>query len=515
MTASIARAAETPEARRFAADPAIVALTLLTAAAHLALAGRYDFMRNELYFLVCGWRPAFGYVDQPPLVPLIAAATQVLGENVWLLRVPAALAAIALVPVTASLARLVGGDRTSAILAAAGAALSPALAGLTTTTTTTTFEPIGWTVTAYFLARAIVVEDERSYLGAALVAGVAMEAKYGVAIWLIGLGAGLVATRARSAFTRPRFWLAALVGAGLAAPSLIWQQAHGWPFLEVIGHHGDAKTIFTGAPLAFAIQQVAANNIAMGPLWLAGVVAPFVVGRLAPARFLAIAFIVSATIVFAGGGKDYYLYPAYPTMFAVGAAAFAGLRPGVARVWLGFIAAVALILAPVALPILDPPALFAYLEATRLRPPPDEAAAVAVPLTQVFSEEQGWRDLERRVAAVYRALPDDEKPRATILASNYGEAAAIDVFGRVDGLPPAVSGQNQYYLWGPGPGGDRVIIHVNGDPERWRRLCRALQIADTFAAPYAAPFERDRPIMVCRGFRADLAATWPRFKRYQ
>jgi hypothetical protein len=78
-----------------------------------------------------------------------------------------------------------------------------------------------------------------------------------------------------------------------------------------------------------------------------------------------------------------------------------------------------------------------------------------------------------------------------------------------------VSGQNQYYLWGPGPGGDRVIIHVNGDPERWRRLCGALQIADTFAAPYAAPFERDRPIMVCRGFRADLAATWPRFKRYQ
>jgi hypothetical protein len=515
MTALIARAERTPRARLLAVDPAILALALLTAAAHLALAGRYDFMRNELYFIVCGRRPDFGYVDQPPLVPLIAAATQALGENVWLLRLPAALAAVALVPLTAALARVLGGDGKSAILAAAGAALSPALMGMTTTTTTATFEPLGWTLVAFFVARAVVAGEERSWLWAALAAGVAMEAKYGVAIWLLGLGAGLVATRARAAFTRPRFWLAALAGAAVAAPSLVWQARHGWPFLEVIGHHNSAKTIFTGGPLEFAIQQIAAINVALAPLWLAGAVAPFVLARLAPARFLSIAFAVSAAVVFAGGGKDYYLYPAYPAMFAVGAAAFAGLRPWILSVWLAPVAAVALALAPVALPILDPPALSAYLEATHLRPPPDEAAAVGVPLTQVFSEEQGWRDLQRRVAAVYNALPDGEKARATILASNYGEAAAIDVFGRAGGLPPAVSGQNQYYLWGPGPGGDRVIIHINGDPERGRRLCGALQIADTFGSPYAAPFENGRPILVCRGFRADLTATWPRFKRYQ
>ena len=202
-------------------------------------------------------------------------------------------------------------------------------------------------------------------------------------------------------------------------------------------------------------------------------------------------------------------------MFAVGAAACSHLRPGLAGAWFAAAAVVALIFAPVALPLLDPPHLAAYLDATHLRPPPDEAAAVGAPLTQVFSDEQGWRDLERRVAAIYRTLSEDEQRRVTIIGSNYGEAAAVDVYGRDDRLPAAVSGQNQYYLWGPGPGDGSVIIHVNGDPQRWRRLCGSLEIADTFGATYAMPYENGRPIMICRGFRADLSTVWLRFKRYQ
>lgn len=513
MTLADARPPDSPAIDLVRRHPVVAALTLFTCAMHLALAGRYDIMRNELYFIVCGWRPAFGYVDQPPLAPLIAAATQMFGENVWLLRLPAALAATALVPLAAAFARLLGGDRTSAILAAAGAALSSALMGMTTTTTTSSFEPISWTLCAFFLTCGVVRADWRALLWAAIVAGLAMETKYGVAIWLLGLGAGLLATRARLFATRG-FWFAAVVGGLIAAPSLVWQAIHGWPFLEVIGHHNSAKTIFTGTPLEFAAVQIGATGVALAPLWIAGIVAPFVSARLAPARFLSIAFVVAAVVVFAGGGKDYYLFPAYPTMFAVGAAACAGLRRALAGAWLAVVAAFALLLAPVALPILDPPVLAAYLAATHLRPPPDETAAVGAPLTQVYSDELGWRELEHRVAAVYRALPDDDKKHVTILASNYGEAAAIDFYGRAE-LPPAVSGQNQYYLWGPGGGDGNMIIHVGGDPERWRKLCQNLEIADTFGVPYAMPYENGRPIMICRGFRARLSATWARFKRFQ
>src|SRR3984885_4484896 len=125
---------------------AVAAVVLIV---HLMTADRSDIFRNELYFIVCGWHPDFGYVDQPPLVPLLAAATQVFGDNPWLLRLPAALAAAGLVLLTASFARLLGGNATSAWIAGLAAGIAPALIGLTTTTTTATFEPIAWTAFAY------------------------------------------------------------------------------------------------------------------------------------------------------------------------------------------------------------------------------------------------------------------------------------------------------------------------------------------------------------------------------
>jgi len=166
------------------------------------------------------------------------------------------------------------------------------------------------------------------------------------------------------------------------------------------------------------------------------------------------------------------------------------------------------------LPILEPTTLARYLDMTRLRPPPNEAAAVGAPLTQVFSDEVGWRDLEQQVAAVYRSLSEDERRQAVIIASNYGEAAAIDVYGRSDGLPPALSGENQYFLWGThGFDGD-IVIHINGDPQRWRKLCKSVETAANFGVAYAMPYENGRPIFVCQGLLTPIAKIWPRFKRY-
>ena len=498
-------------AERVKKIPAEWLIALVIGLVHLAVAWRYDIFRNELYFIVCGMHPDFGFVDQPPLVPLLAAATQLFGDNPWLLRLPAVAAATGLVILTASFARLLGGNSTAARIAGLAAGIAPALMALTTATTTATFEPIAWTAFAYFLTRAVVREDRRALLWAGVVAGMAMEAKYGIAFWLVPLGIGVPLTPARRILAWPALWLGALIAVLLAVPSLIWQALHGWPFLEVHANHLARGANFTGTPIRFEVIQLFAMNILLAPLWIAGVVAPFLWAPLKPARFLSVGLLGATILVFLAHGKDYYLFPAYPSLFAVGAVVLAQVRPAVRTVWLAAALIVSLIIAPIVLPILDPPALAAYLSFSHLAPPPSEAAAVGAPLTQLFSDELGWRDLEKQVASIYHSLPAEERSRTAILAADYGEAAALDVYG----LPPALCGQNQYFLWGARGYDGSSIIHVNGDLNRWRRGCDSVEVVGKFGAPYSMPYENERPIFICRGLRRNLSEIWSRLKRYE
>ncbi|MBV8434546.1 MAG: glycosyltransferase family 39 protein [Candidatus Eremiobacteraeota bacterium] len=483
----------------------------VVAVVHLAVADRYGAFRNELYFIVCGRHPAFGYVDQPPLVPLIAAATQFAGTHVWALRLPSVVTAVLLVPLTVALAQLFGAGTRAAWLAAVAAACSPLLIAMTAAFSTSTFEPLDFTAIAYLVTRAIVRNEPRAFWWSGAIAGFAFEAKYGVVMWGIGLAAGLVLAGPRTVFRSRDLWIGAGIAAILALPNAAWQLAHGFPFLELV--RNDNAGNLTGTPAAFALDQVFSVNFVLAPLWIAGIVAPFVSKRLAGARFLSIAFLVTAILVVTSHGKNYYLAGAYPAMFAVGAAACTALPRLLVALWALLAAANATLALPLVLPVLPPDRLQRMLDRMSFRPPPIERACIGAPLMCMLSDEFGWRELAARTAEVYAALPPADRARAAIFASNYGEAAAIDVYG--SGLPPALSGNNQYYLWGPRGYDGSVVIAIDADPAAWKAYCDSARVVASFGdSPYAMPYERNRPIVLCRGMRPGLAQRWPQFKHY-
>ncbi len=493
-----------------------VALTLAaaTAAVHLAFADRYDLFRDELYFIVCGRHPSFGYADQPPLVPLLAAGSYALGAHTWVVRLGAVVAAAALVWVVVAFVRLLGGGDAAAWIGGLAAAIAPMMIGLTAVLSTTTFEPLAWTLVAYGLARAVLVNDTRALLWSGLVAGLAMEVKYALPLWLVALALGLAATPQRTLLRRSNLWLGVGLAAVIAVPSVVWQGLHGWPFVELV-HNAGLKDVAT-PPLVFAVNQIFVLNPVLAPLWIGGLVAPFALRELRPLRFVSIAWVLTALAIVAGHGKDYYLAPAYPSLFALGAVAYERVvRNIVVRIAYP-VAALLLsaIIAPLALPILPPSMLAAYQRALHLAPQQQERGDAADVLPSLFADMLGWHDFVREVGGAYDALPAAERSRTSIVVDNYGEAAALDVYGFADDLPPALSGHNQYFFWGLRGQHPVDLLTVQTDVAQLRPYCDRVDVLGETRSRYARDFENGRAIALCIGVHPPLATLWPRLKRF-
>jgi 4-amino-4-deoxy-L-arabinose transferase-like glycosyltransferase len=488
---------------------AIGVMVVVVALVHISVAGKYDLFRNELYFIVCGRHPAFGYVDQPPLVPLLAALMQVGGVNVWLERLPAVLTAIALVPLTVIFAQLLGATTRGAWLAAVAAASSTLVTAMFSWLSTGTFEPFDFTLVAYLITRGFLRNEPRMYWWAGLVGGLAFETKYTILLWVIGLALGIVLFGPRSIFRSRDLWIGIGIAAVLASPNAIWQAAHGFPFLELV--HNDNSGNLIGSPIGFVLQQAFIANVLLAPLWLTGIIAPFVSPRMAPFRFLAVTFVAMGALIYLTHGKAYYYAGAYPTIFALGAAACTMLPRVLVGIWAVLTYANAALALPFVLPILLPERLKIMYSHSPMRPM--ERAGIGAPIPQNLADEFGWRDVARSVENVYATLSPADRAKAAIFGSNYGEAAAVDVYGH--NLPPAISGNNNYYLWGPLGYDGSVVIAINVDPAQWATFCDSARVVAHFGdSPYAMPYEVDRPIVLCRGMHPPLPQLWPQFKHY-
>ena len=488
------------------------AIATATLGMHLAVAGRYDFFRDELYFIACGRRAAFGYVDQPPVVPWLAAASQSFGEHLVLMRAISALAAAVTVWVVMSLARLVGAGRFGVVLAGVAAAVAPMYLGVMTTLNTSTFEACLWTALALFVARGLLLEDRRAWIWAGVIVGVDLEIKYALPIYLVPLSIAIVATGNARVLWRREVAIGSGIAIAIAAPSVIWQLAHGLPFVEMIHNQSKGKNVAL-PPLAFIGQQILTMNPLLMPVWLAGVVAPFVDERFKRVRVFSVAFVIAFVALMLLHAKDYYVSPLYGVMFAVGGAAIEGwLRARWPRAVYVFSAvAMSAIIAPLAMPILPPPLLVRYIHALHLAPKATETLRQSE-LPQTFADMVGWRSYVASVTAAVRALPPDEQKRVVILARNYGEAGALEFYGR--GLPPVVSGHNQYGMWATRGLDPDVLLAINRDVDEVKDNCPTAQVVGRFGAPYVMPFENDAPITLCRGLHPSLARIWPEIKFY-
>jgi hypothetical protein len=493
------------------------ALAVGTVALHLLCAGRYGYFRDELYFIACGQHLAWGYVDQPPLIAVLARlTTAVFGESLVGLRVLPALAAGGLVALTGWLARRLGGGTYAMALSGVAVALVPFFLFCGHTLTMNAFEPLFWMGCVALLVEMIRSGDQRLWLAVGAVAGAGVLNKHSMGFFAVCLALGLLLTPQRRLMRSG--WLVAggVLAVALVLPHLLWQLHHGWPMFELLRN----GQLHKNAPFVlgeFLSAQVLLLHPLFAPLWLAGLGFLLFSRAGRPYRALALGFGVLLGLYIVLKAKAYYMAPAYPVLLAAGAGVIErAVRRALPRAAVLTVAAMGgAALAPMTLPVLPEEQFITYRRMLNLEPAPTERHQMGA-LPQHHADQHGWRELVSAVAEVYRRLSPEEQARTTIFAQNYGEAGAIDWLGRASGLPPARSGHNNYFLWGPGDTEPQVLIIIGGDAEDNAQACSQLEVAAHVPAdPYVMPYEDHLPLYLCRGLKVPMAALWPRVKHYE
>jgi hypothetical protein len=147
-------------------------------------------------------------------------------------------------------------------------------------------------------------------------------------------------------------------------------------------------------------------------------------------------------------------------------------------------------------------------------PPPIEDERLGR-LPQYYADMFGWQQFAAQVGAIFQSLPPDDRARAVFLANNYGEAAAIDVLGGPWQLPPAISGHNNYFLWGPRGHDGSVVIRFGGERGALLRAYASVEPAGVFNNPWAMPYESGRTLWLCHGRKASFEQDWANFRTYR
>ncbi|HML16009.1 MAG TPA: glycosyltransferase family 39 protein [Bryobacteraceae bacterium] len=505
--------------RRFTSASAIV---LYIAAGklifHLLTASRYGIFRDELYYLACAEHLAWGYVDQPPLIAGVAwLARHAFGDSLIGLRLLPAIAGAAVVWLAGILAREMGGGRFAQALAALAVATAPLYLIFHHWLTMNAFDPLIWMGCAWFVLRAINSGDPRYWLGFGALTGVGLENKYAIAVFVCGVVVGLLLTpNRRFLFTR-WFWLGAAAALVIFLPNLIWLAAHHFPFLELLRNVRASGRDVVRAPVAFLADQAFIMNPISFPLWAGGLV--WLIASHKGRRFAVLGwtFVAVMTLFIALHGKNYYVAPVYPMMFAAGAVGFEQMTEPRAG-WLRAASVVLILvsasaLAPLVSPLLSPEAYLRYQKAIGLAPPEAEHQPTG-PLPQYFADEFGWEQMVREVARVYHSLAPDERARAAIFANNYGEAGAIDFYGPRYGLPKAISVHQNYWFWGPRDYTGDLVIILGSNGRGDRQHFESVEAVGRVENPYSKLDER-YDIFLCRNLKVPFREGWPALKRWR
>jgi len=464
----------------------------------VAVSGRYGYHRDELYFLAAGHHLAWGYPDQPPFVPALARVMSAIAPgSLPVLRLPSALAVAADVLLTARIAREFGASRGGQTLAAVAMATAPFVLGSGHLTSTATFDLLAWTALLYLVVRIMRTGNDRLFVITGVVAGLGLLDNDLVAFLLVGLGVGVLISGPRTWFRSLWLWVGVAIAVAMWTPYLVWQGQNGWPELSVsrdIASGGSGTSTPRWALLPF---QLFLANVWLAPVWVVGLWRLLRAGELRWARAIGWCWVFLVIAFTAGGGKAYYLTGMLAVLLAAGAQPtleWARRKAGRLRGWMIGAGIATLVALPITLPLVP----LAQLHRSGV-----------VGANYDAGEQVAWPTYVDEVMTVADRVNAVGNDGYVLLASNYGEAGAIERYAHVT----AYSGDMGFWWFGHPPDRSSAAVTI-GYPRDYllryfdrctlgTRLDNDLNVDND---------EQGAHVYVCSGMHSSWSTIWPRLK---
>ena len=485
----------------------LIYLASATVIIQVLVGGRYGFHRDELATLDDARHLAWGYVAYPPVTPFFAGLSLLFfGTSLAGFRFFAALACALSILLTGLIARELGGGRGAQLIAAAAAI--PFCLGAGSLMQYVSFDYLWWVLTAYFLVLLCKSDDPRWWIAIGCAIGFGMLTKYSMLFCVAGVGAGVLLTNLRSHLKSKWLWIGAGCSVFIFLPNLLWQMQHDFVSLDFLRHIHE-RDVRIGRTKDFVPDQLTLNLFAF-PLAMAGLYFYLFSRNGRCFRALPWIYLVPFLLFLIAQGRGYYLAPAYPALYAAGGVCLEQYLDRLRRGWSLAVRAVVWI------------ALAADIAI---------AAAVTLPIAPINSqwwiavakinddlpEEIGWPELVETVAQIRDSLPEADRAHLGILAGNYGEAGAINLYGSRYRLPQAISGTNSFWARGYGdpPPETVIVLGISRESlERHFNSCeRVARVSNQFGVENEETI-RHPDVFICRGLREGWPEFWRHFRRY-
>lgn len=496
-------AAGRPPAGRqpFARRPVAIIAGVLTAAL-LITSDRYGYYGDELYFIAAGRHLAWGYADQPPLLPLLAHALNALAPgNLVVLRLPATLLSGLGVLLCAQLARELGGQRRAQVLSAGAFAVSPIVVVFGHLTITPTLDVFCWTLVSWLLVRWIRVRDDRLLLWLGLAAAVDLQNKYLVGVLLLALAGSVAAVGPRELLRRPALWAGSLFAVLVTLPSLLWQAQHHWPQADMTSAIAAEDDRLYGGRFGFLPLALSMAGFPLLLLMCAGLWRLLRMPELRAYRFLGWAALATTAFFLLSDGRSYYLAGLFPVLWAAGAVSLQH-RPA-ARGWGWGHSTVSFVICAV-VAVAELP-LYPF------------SSIAKMPYAFNFStaETIGWPQLADTVAAAYRALPADEQQHAVVVTDTFWAQGALELYGPARGLPQAYSPQRGAWYFGAPPDDSGAVLYVGGDEAKLRgEFTTVRRVATVDNGHGVKNLDQGKAVWLCQGLHTPWSQLWPGLREF-